>query len=369
MRTFELTESRRGRLKYSYAVRHLDREKPLTVLEDRSRRPRHSDLIVATVDAVGQHKYLEQPDGRKSQLYVGDEVIVACAPRYAPDQFEAEVADDLGPCDLVAAGGIAARVVGAHAKMTRPTQLSPVGFLADASGTVLNVADIAPFSPGRSRELARGNHVPSVVVVGTSMNSGKTTTACSLVHGLAKTGLKVGAIKITGTGAGGDPWAYRDAGADEVFDFGDAGLASTFRVDIDHLTEVALCLHGESIRRGMELIVIEIADGLLQAETSRLVRRPEIRALADAVVFAAADSAGAALGSALLDDAGLTVNAISGLLTASPLALREAQAVLPVPVYSAADLREPAIATGLLNRTARGAVPSPAGQPSPVMEA
>jgi hypothetical protein len=38
-----------------------------------------------------------------------DAIIVAYGHRYAPDQFEAYVPEDLGPCHLVAGGGVAAR--------------------------------------------------------------------------------------------------------------------------------------------------------------------------------------------------------------------------------------------------------------------
>ena len=51
------------------------------------------------------------------------------------------------------------------------------------------------------------------------MNSGKTTTVAAITHGLTAAGLRVGAMKVTGTGAGGDPFLFADAGAAEVLDF------------------------------------------------------------------------------------------------------------------------------------------------------
>ena len=59
------------------------------------------------------------------------------------------------------------------------------------------------------------------------MNSGKTTTAASLIHGLKRAGLKVAAVKVTGTGSGGDLWSMSDAGAATTLDFTDLGHAST----------------------------------------------------------------------------------------------------------------------------------------------
>ena len=72
--------------------------------------PRPGDVVMARVEHIGQHKAVELPDGRRATLFEGDDVIVAYGNRYAPDQFEAEVPGDLGPTDLVAAGGVAASV-------------------------------------------------------------------------------------------------------------------------------------------------------------------------------------------------------------------------------------------------------------------
>jgi hypothetical protein len=53
---------------------------------------------------------------------------------------------------------------------------------------------------------------------------------------------------------------------------------------------------------------------------------------------------GAADGVAWLRDHGLTVRAVSGALTASPLAVREAAEATSLPVLTAEALRDPAIA-------------------------
>ena len=72
-------------------------------------RPSPGDLLLATVQELGKHKRLELRNGRRARLNPGDEIVVAYGNRYAPDQFEALISEDLGACDLVAAGGIASR--------------------------------------------------------------------------------------------------------------------------------------------------------------------------------------------------------------------------------------------------------------------
>lgn len=170
------------------------------------------------------------------------------------------------------------------------------------------------------------------------------------MHGLTRAGLRVGACRITGTGAGGDPYLYRDAGADEVLDFTDDGLVTTYRVPVEQLVGTAVRLHAHLAGRDVDAIAMEIADGVLQPQTAALLAAPQVQALTDAVLFAAGDAAGALLGVERVRRAGLPVLAVSGLLTASPLATREAQACLDV---LARDLAARLAGTGAAAEIAR----------------
>lgn len=336
--------SRIARAKIAYSVRRVDLDRPLTVVAD-GRAPRHGDLVLAEVVKIGQHTKLELTTSRRAALYRGDEVVVAFGARYAPDQFLAELPDDLGDCDLVAAGGCAATVAAQHSSMKDATRIRPVGLLAAADGEVLNVADGAVPQPPQPLI-----HVPTILVAGTSMNAGKTTTVASLVHGLTAAGLRVGAGKFTGTGAGGDRYSFADAGAAEVLDFTDMGHVSTYRVPVEHLAQVAARMHDTLAARGVDVIVLEIADGVLHSETCELLAHPAVADRVDGAVFAAGDAAGALLGVARMRECGQRVLAVSGLLTASPLATREAQTWLDVPVYGTPDLCDATLATALLER-------------------
>jgi hypothetical protein len=337
--------ARLARLKSAYVARRLDHDQPLTLVSHGDPTPNHGDLVVAEVTEVGYHTHLELETGRKARLFVGDEILVAYGARYAPDHYEAELPDNLGACDLVAAGGVLGAVRSRNAAIGRPTTVRPIGLLGDAGGNVINVAHLALGQP-----LTAMYRPPTFVVVGTAMNSGKSTTAASLVHGLTRAGNRVGAAKATGTAAGGDPFMFRDAGAVIALDFTDTGLATTFRIPLDRLVTSMLDQHGHLVAAGVESVVLEISDGLLQPETAQLLDRPEIRRIVDGVLFAAADAAGALFGVQRLQAGNHPVLAVSGLLTASPLAVREAQASLDVPVYGSADLQSPALASELRRR-------------------
>lgn len=290
--------------------------------------PRPGDLVLARVVQIGQHKQLEQPTSRKATLFVGDEVILAYGNRYAPDQFEACVPEDLGACDMVAAGGVAGRVLARHAKVAEPTRIEPIGLLVDASGAVLNLADFAVQPQPTSRR------VPGIAVVGGSMNAGKTTAAANLVHGLTKAGYRVGAAKITGTGAGNDFWHMKDAGAVRVLDFTDAGLATTFRADLAAIEQAAVTLAAALQEYDVDVIVYEIADGLFQDETSALVKSRTLRSLVNGYVYAGESAASVAAGVQWLRSLGHLVLGVSGLVSASPLAAREAENATGYPCLS-----------------------------------
>ena len=97
--------------------------------------------MLARVDVLGHHRGLQLSNGRRKQLFEGDEIVVAFGNRYAPSQFEAVIPKTLGPCQLVASGGVAAKAVSWHSKMTRgATQITPLGFLVDTSGETVNLA-------------------------------------------------------------------------------------------------------------------------------------------------------------------------------------------------------------------------------------
>lgn len=310
-------------------------------------RPRAGDLVLARIERVRQHPRIELPTGRRATLHAGDEVIVACGNRYASDQFEAFVPESLGAAHLVAGGGVAATMVERARGMRPATEVTLLGLLADDEGVPVNLARFALPEPR-----VEGPRPPVMAVFGTAMNSGKTTTAGALIHGLERAGYRVGYAKLTGTGSGNDYWQMVDAGAAIVADFTDAGLVSTYMAPLPVLEDVGIHLIGHLAANGCERIVVEIADGLLQRETAGLLHSEVLHSLVDRVLFAAVDAMAAAGGVALLRAVGFDVAGVSGLLTASPLPLREARAAVDVPVFTRDELSDPEAATLLLRADA-----------------
>ena len=299
--------------------------------------PRSGDLVLATVVDIGKHRKIEKPNGRRALMIPGDEIIVAFGNRYAPDQFEALVPEDLSPCDLVAAGGIAAREMCRHDRMIEPTQIAPLGLVGNEAGVAINLSDYA--IPLFEKSLP----IKTILVAGTAMNSGKTFSASSLVRGFKVWGSRVAGIKATGTGAGGDLWQMKDMGAHAVMDFVDSGFASTYMVPPHKIETSVLGLINYAARLRCEYAVVEIADGLQHEETAKLLRSEKLRRRILGTVFAAYDSMGARGGVEWLRNEGHNVLAVSGQITRSPLAIREARRSIDCPVYTPFELQAGAL--------------------------
>lgn len=294
--------------------------------------PRLGDLVVARVVSVGAHDHLENVHGRRVRLYPGDVVVGGLGNRYATDFYEGYLPSG-SVAHLLTAGGLIGVVASAHASRGEPTQLEVLGSLAGAGGGRMSLDDVAlplPSEPGPGPELG------TFVVVGSSMGAGKTTTASALIRGWARAGLRVGAGKVTGSGSGKDRWMYEDAGAAVIVDFLDFGMASTFGYPPARLAQTMVGIRDTLVARGASVVVLEIADGLLQDETRGLAAG--LPGFADGAVLAVADGLSALAGVQIMGELGVPVRVVSGLVTASPLASREAAAATGLAVLSPAEL-------------------------------
>ena len=245
---------------------------------------------------------------------------------------------------MLAGGGCLGRMVWRHDKMKAPTRVQPLGRLTDAAGRILTTSDFVLQRPMRSAE------IPLIVVVGTSMNSGKTTATVALTHGLTRAGFAVAALKGTGTGSFGDVNDYADAGAAFVGDFTDAGMVTTYLEPLERVKTGIETLLAAAEAQGASVAVVEIADGIFQKETAALLADPDFVGRMNGSVFACGDAVAAAGGVSVLARLGLRPLCLTGLLSCSPMASAEAETMTGVAVVTRAGLMDPAVASGLLAR-------------------
>ena len=318
-------------VKKTYATRRVQWNRA-ALLATGQVKPNPGDLVLCTVDELGQHTCLELMDGRRAHLLYRDRIVAVYGNRCSVNEFEALVPERLESCHLAASCGIAARVTGRHLRMRPPTTLTPLGLICDSCGTPLNISRFA-LAPGKS-VCSR----PSIIaVMGTSMHTGKNMTTASIIKGFVNAGISVGAAKITGSGTGRNYWLFQDAGADAVCDLIDAGVVSTHGMEPEKIEKIFHDLLTHLLSADVGVIVLEIAGNLYQSEVNSLCTSATFQQNIDGVVFVTGDAMGAAQGVMELHQHGFNVHALGGKLACSPLAALEAEKATGLRVFSRDD--------------------------------
>ena len=321
-----------NKMRFPYSLRHVPRER-LAGLTEVSESPAPGDIVLASVERIAKNSALELNDGRRSSLHEGDIIAAVFGNRYATLQFEGLAGKDGDSCDLLSMGGLCGLVQTKHGKVADPTRLKLIGAITDKQGRPLTMRGyrLQP-SPVDSRP-----HI--TVVCGSSMDAGKTHTAMSIIKGLSKAGKTVAGIKLTGTATGKDTWNMLDAGACVALDFVDGGYPSTYLCGHDELLELHHLLVDHAASHGADYVVIEIADGLLQRETSMLLQSVVFSATVDSWVFAGGDPMSAESGVRMMRNWGIEPIAVSGVLTMSSLNIREVEAATGMGCVKSAELQ------------------------------
>jgi len=333
------------RIKWSFATRTVPHAPEVGALALRpsgpSGPPRAGDVIVAEVEP-GEIRRLDLHDGRRSLLFPGDLVGVVYGFRNPGRRPEGGVPEDPGRCELLTSGGLCGRTLGPPEPGPDPTVLVPRAWLQDRGGTV----NLAQFTLWPRTPVAKCPRL--IVAVGTGTGSGKTSAACALVHGLTRGGWRVAAGKPCGTASSRDIGWLADAGAAPVLDFLDAGHASTARCTPLELERIVDVLDTNLAARGPDFILFELASGIFQRESSVVLASLVRRGRVAHALFAAHDSLGVREGLACLRALGVDVLAVSGRITSSPLATREAAQESDVPVLTPEELALPECAAQLI---------------------
>lgn len=305
-----------------------------------SYKPQVGDVGVFEIVKLGKHKSMQSDTKRNATILPGDWIMAAFGTRYATEQFEGYVPEDCNrELHILGAGGTVGVIESMHDKFSDigPTTLKFIGTVTEDQGQVINTkAMYRQQLTGFSGETAKTTKV--ILSVGSSMDSGKTTSAAFLVRGLRKAGHSVAFIKLTGTVYTKDCDLNYDLGAGITADFGDLGFPSTYMCNEQEL----LNLYESLLRRVMivkpDYVLMEIADGLYQRETKLLLNNHRLMDTVYAVLFSAGDSLAAINGINVLNSWGIRPFAISGLLTASPLLIKEVKENCSLPVYTIIDL-------------------------------
>lgn len=181
----------------------------------------HGDYVMGEI--LGPRNRLlqfELASGRMVQALRRDHVVGAFGNRAATLEATGSYRDIEGnTMHAMTSAGLFGQVTSLSTMIPPVTKLEYEGHIV-RNGEKVRMSD---FAIGNSGSF----DVPCVLLVGTSMSAGKTTTGRLVVHELERMGLNVIGAKLTGAGRYRDILSFRDAGADAIFDFVDAGLPST----------------------------------------------------------------------------------------------------------------------------------------------
>ncbi len=289
------------------------------------------DVVVAEVTGVGRHRAIETADGQEHPLVVGDVCAVVLGRRYSTAEFFGDIPERLHSgdrFDLLNVGGIAGLVIPETSAVSGPTVLKYLGHAADEAGKKLTTFDnpIVPDSEGAAPAV--------IVVIGSSMDSGKTTSAAFIIQMLTGQGFRVGGAKLTGTSRMKDLFRMKTAGAVDAVDFLDAGWPSTSGLSTEDLEAIYRALASELTGRGVDVIVMEAADGVFERETERILASREIMKDAAMVVACATDSVSAYGMITYLESVyGIVPDFISGIITSLPLFMEELSHRVTIPFF------------------------------------
>ncbi|MFH1787141.1 MAG: hypothetical protein ABH829_05840 [archaeon] len=292
------------------------------------RKPTSGDVVKVNVSKIGFCKHFENVHGRLGMFFRNNELYCAMGTRYATAEYEAIVPGKTPKTlDLLNAGGVCGKVIGRNVMVSEPTKLEFEGYVVKGSH-VVNIADYA-------LPVLKKKKIPTIFVVGSDMDSGKTTTAGTIISSLVDGGFRVNGGKVTGVARVRDIYSMKDAGASKIADIIDAGRSSTYLLNIDELMDTFWRIHTNLAKDDPDYIVLEIADGIFEKENEMLLKNEDLRRMISKLVFAAGDAIGAQGGVRYLNEHyRLNVDAVSGIFSNSALSKRELGRKISVPIFS-----------------------------------
>lgn len=301
--------------------------------------PKAGDVGIFKVLEIGKHKAIQNDSGKNSYIFPGDYIMATFGNRYATNQFEGYVPEQvMGQYQILGQGGCVGVLKSTHAKFEHigATELKLVGYAVNEEGEIFNTHYLkdkeVSFNPKKVRNFK------TILSIGSSMDSGKTTSAAYLCRGLKNAGNKVAFIKLTGTVFSKDKRFVKDCGAHVAYDFSNLGFPSTYMYSLESILNVYEGLLNKVEAAEPDFLVVEIADGLLQRETNLLLKSKLFMNTVDHILLSCGDSLSVMSGLAFLEEINFLPFAISGLINTSPLLVNEVRNATHLPLLGLEEL-------------------------------
>ena len=198
-------------------------DKPFAVEPIAQESWRSEDFVVGFVDRTpSRGAQLELTTGRMIEITEGDLIVGAFGTRFATLEMTGDWRDIGRDGQMVSmtGAGLFGKVGSMSQYCTPPIPAVYRGHVC-IEGRPVNMRDFAPDNSEQPLTM------PVILLVGSSMSAGKTTSARIIIRRLTEMGLTVVGAKLTGAGRYRDILGMQDAGAQRIYDFVDVGLSST----------------------------------------------------------------------------------------------------------------------------------------------
>ena len=217
------------------------------------------DYVVGRITDTGNDKLkVELINGRMRSIMREDLVVGAIGDRYATLEATGswrDVEED-GRMHLLTGAGLFGKCTSKSVHMANLIEIEYVGHVIRDS-EVCKMDDFAIKSSYSKFD------IPVVLLVGTSMSAGKTTVARIIVNMMTRAGLNIVAGKLTGASRFRDILSLKDVGANQIFDFVDAGMPSSI-YPREQFRKKLIQLLSQINRVGADVAVIELGASPLE---------------------------------------------------------------------------------------------------------
>lgn len=298
-------------------------------------------LAVRILDDKAKYNTVEDVTGRMVALRSGDVLAGVLGARRALRGYAGVVPSTVAVGDTIQVlnlGGILGQCTSVNPDIGPPFQAEVLGAvlafpeLGDRIGRPAHIRDHAVPTAERL-----DSTVPVVYVAGTCMNSGKTVAATELVRGLARSGHRVAAAKLTGVSLMRDALSMRDAGAVAALTFNDTGAASTHAGMTVAAAKGIFNRLAADPRARPDVIIAELGDGILgEYGVQDILRDPELMRVAAAHVLCAPDPVGCwGVAELYAREYHLPITVLSGPATDNDVGSDYIRAQLGLPAHNA----------------------------------
>jgi hypothetical protein len=268
-------------------------------------------VVVRALAENPMYPDLERIDGTFAPVKTGQIIAGALGSRQALRGFVGYTPYKLAAGDslhLLNLGGVIGRCIGGHKDLGDAVPVEVLGCVVKGK-RVANIRDAA--LPGVS---VLGRTKPVILVMGSCMNVGKTAATTEIIRAFTKDGLRVGAGKVSGVACLRDTRKMELSGAVRAYSFVDCGWSST--VDAEDVGAIARSIVGQLCEENVDLIVMELGDGILgHYHVSSVLEDASIMGNVAAIVFCASDLVSAWGGKELLSRKGVEIDVVSGPAT------------------------------------------------------